>query len=101
MDKFFKLGLLALGVYFLYLYNLSLQNGLRRGSYTRMSIDDAIRHHEAGRLREAEQLYRSMLGAEPHHPDALHLLGVLLTQLGELDDAVELIQAALNVDRAP
>lgn len=27
MDKFFKLGLLALGVYFLYLYNLSLQNG--------------------------------------------------------------------------
>jgi uncharacterized protein (TIGR02466 family) len=62
-----------------------------------MSIDDAIRHHEAGRLRDAERLYRSLLDVEPHHPDALHLLGVLLTQIGEYDDAVEHIQAALNV----
>ena len=37
-----------------------------------MSIDDAIRHHQAGRLRDAERLYRSMLDAEPHHPDAVH-----------------------------
>lgn len=64
-----------------------------------MSIDDAIRHHEAGRLREAERLYRSLLGGEPHHPDALHLLGVLLTQVGEYDDAVDHIQAALKLDR--
>ncbi|TFH47714.1 MAG: tetratricopeptide repeat protein [Lysobacterales bacterium] len=64
-----------------------------------MSIDDAIRHHEAGRLREAERLYKSVLDAEPNHPDALHLLGVLLTQVGEYDDAVEHIQAALNLDR--
>lgn len=64
-----------------------------------MSIDDAIRHHEAGRLGEAERLYRSMLDAEPHHADALHLLGVLLTQVGEYDKAIEKIQAALNVDR--
>ena len=64
-----------------------------------MSIDDAIRHHQAGRLRDAERLYRSMLDAEPHHPDALHLLGVLLTQIGELDGAVEHIQAALKVNR--
>ena len=64
-----------------------------------MSIDDAIRHHEAGRLGEAERIYRSMLDVEPHHPDALHLLGVLLTQVGEYDDAVENIQAALDVNR--
>ena len=64
-----------------------------------MSIEDAIQHHEAGRLAEAERLYRSMLDSEPHHPDALHLLGVLLTQRGEYDDAVEHIQAALETDR--
>ncbi len=64
-----------------------------------MSIDDAIRHHEAGRLDEAERLYRAMLDAEPRHPDALHLLGVLLTQLGEYDEAIAHIRAALNVDR--
>lgn len=64
-----------------------------------MSIDDAIRLHEAGRLREAERLYRSMLDVDPRHPDALHLLGVLLTQTGDYSDAVEHIQAALDVDR--
>jgi len=64
-----------------------------------MSIHDAIRHHEAGRFGEAERLYRSMLDVEPHHPDALHLLGVLLTQVGEYEDAVEKIQAALDVNR--
>ena len=64
-----------------------------------MSIEDAIRHHEAGRLREAERLYRSMLDDQPHHPDALHLLGVLLTQLGEYQGAAEHIQAALDVER--
>jgi tetratricopeptide (TPR) repeat protein len=70
-----------------------------RKTTTGMSIDDAIRHHEAGRLREAEQLYRSTLDGEPHHPDALHLLGVLLTQRGEYDDAVEHIRAALDIHR--
>jgi tetratricopeptide (TPR) repeat protein len=64
-----------------------------------MGIDDAIRHHEAGHLGEAERLYRSMLDAEPHHADALHLLGVLLTQVGQYDGAVENIQAALDVNR--
>ena len=64
-----------------------------------MSIEDAIRHHEAGRLGEAERLYRSILVDAPHHPDALHLLGVLLTQRGEYEGAATHIQAALDVDR--
>jgi len=70
-----------------------------RKTTARMSIDDAIRLHEAGRLRDAERLYRSMLDVEPHHPDALHLLGVVLTQTGEYDEAVRHIQAALNADQ--
>lgn len=65
---------------------------------TRMSIHDAIRYHEAGRLREAERVYRTILGNEPQHPDALHLLGVLYSQIGEFDDAIEHIRAALRVD---
>jgi uncharacterized protein (TIGR02466 family) len=64
-----------------------------------MSIDEAIRHHEAGHLREAEALYRSMLDADPRDPDVLHLLGILLTQRGEYDDAVAQIRAALDLDR--
>ena len=64
-----------------------------------MSIEDAIRHHEAGRLGEAEGLYRSILSGAPRDPDALHLLGVLLTQRGEYQGAEEHIQAALDVKR--
>jgi len=64
-----------------------------------MSIEEAIRHHEAGRMGEAERLYRSILADAPHHADALHLLGVLLTQRGEYEGAATHIQAALDLDR--
>lgn len=63
-----------------------------------MAIDDAIRLHEAGRLPEAEKLYRSILDAEPGHSDAMHLLGVLLMQTGEYDAAVEKIRAAVAIE---
>lgn len=65
---------------------------------TPVSIEDAIRHHEAGRLGEAEGLYRLILVDAPHHPDALHLLGVLLTQRGEYESAAAHIQAALDLN---
>jgi len=63
-----------------------------------MAIQDAIRHHEAGRLQEAQRLYRTILEREPRHPDALHLLGVLFGQIGRYEDAVAHIEAALAVD---
>jgi predicted O-linked N-acetylglucosamine transferase (SPINDLY family) len=37
----------------------------------------AIRHHQAGRLQAAEQIYRQILQADPSHADAIHLLGAL------------------------
>ena len=63
-----------------------------------MTIQDAIRHHEAGRLHEAQRIYRSILEREPRDPDALHLLGVLLGQVGRYDEAVARIEAALALD---
>lgn len=63
-----------------------------------MSVQQALglaqQHHQAGRLAEAESLYRQLLQALPHQPDLLHLLGVLLLQSGKADEAVGLIQAA-------
>ena len=56
---------------------------------------DALRHHQAGRLGEAERLYRQILVADSHHADAMHLLGVLAHQVGRNESAVDLIGKAI------
>jgi protein O-GlcNAc transferase len=60
------------------------------------SIEDALQHHAAGRLPEAEKLYHKVLRADPNHPDALHLLGVIAHQVGKNDIAAGLISKALD-----
>ena len=59
------------------------------------SLDDAFRHHQAGRLDEAEALYRELLRREPRNHEALHLLGMLSQQAGRGEEAVVLIRRAL------
>ena len=55
----------------------------------------ALQHHQAGRLAEAEALYRQILAAEPQHAAALHHVGVIAHQLGRYDLAVEWIHRSL------
>jgi tetratricopeptide (TPR) repeat protein len=52
-------------------------------------------HHQAGRLRRAEALYRKALQKDPDDPNALHLLGVAAYQCGEVGTALQLIERAL------
>ena len=63
-------------------------------------LRSALEHHQAGRLREAEALYRQILAAVPQHPDALHMLGILAHQTGHNEAAVELIGRALRLTPA-
>ena len=58
-------------------------------------LRDAIGHHQAGRLIEAERLYRKILRAHPGHADALHLLGLIAHQAGQADAALQLIGDAI------
>ena len=58
---------------------------------------DAFRHHQAGRLTDAERLYRQILAIDARHADSLHLLGVLATQTGRAETAVDLIGRAIRV----
>jgi len=63
-----------------------------------MSIEQAIAFHRAGRLAEAERVYRSLLAANQHDPDALHFYGVLRAQTGDVAGAINLIERSLAVD---
>jgi protein O-GlcNAc transferase len=58
---------------------------------------DALRHHGAGRLAEAERLYRQVLAADGRHSDSLHLLGLIAYQVGRYESAVELIGQAIRL----
>ena len=58
----------------------------------------AVGLHQAGRLSEAEDLYRRILAAEPRHFDSLQLLGVILHQRGEHEAAVRQIDAAIAIN---
>ena len=52
-------------------------------------------HHQAGRLAEAQALYRQILARQPRHADALHRFGLLAHQVGENDAAADLISQAI------
>ena len=58
----------------------------------------ALGHHQAGRLKEAEQLYREILAKDPRHADSLQFLGVIAHQVGRNDSAVELIEKAIALN---
>jgi tetratricopeptide (TPR) repeat protein len=56
---------------------------------------EAMAHHRAGRLADADALYRQILVADPRHVDALHLRGVIAAQSGRPAEAEALIGRAL------
>ena len=58
-------------------------------------LQSAIEHHQAGRLAEAEVLYRQVLGLDHRHAEALSLMGVLAAQVGDLARGRELVKAAI------
>jgi predicted O-linked N-acetylglucosamine transferase (SPINDLY family) len=61
------------------------------------TFDQAVRHHQAGQLPEAEQLYREVLAQNPEHALAMHNLGVIAHQTGRNELAVELIARAVAI----
>ncbi len=64
-------------------------------------LDQAMTLHRAGRLADAQALYRQVLAAAPQHFDARHLLGATYLQLGDAAAAAENITAALALREEP
>ncbi len=63
-------------------------------------LDRAIRHHQAGELDAANAIYGRILDADPNHPDALNLSGVVAHQMGDQEAAIRLIEQAIGVNDA-
>ena len=65
-----------------------------------LSIKEALRHgtaaHRAGRLKEADRYYTSILSAEPNHPDANHNMGVLAVDVGKTEASLVFFKKALK-----
>ena len=57
-------------------------------------LSAALSHHRAGRLNEAERLYRLVCAADPKNARAFHLLGIVAHQLRR-PDAAELVGRAV------
>lgn len=63
-------------------------------------FQQATEHHQAGRLAEAERLYRSILQTDPNHPDVNHNLGLMALQAGQPQAALDHFTVVLNADPA-
>jgi tetratricopeptide (TPR) repeat protein len=61
-------------------------------------LDDALHLHQNGRFSEAEQLYQQILTINPHHPDCLHLLGMIAYQEGSFETAADMIREAIAIN---
>ncbi len=62
-------------------------------------IQQALSKHKVSDFDEAARLYREALRVEPDHPDALQLLGIVLSAQGKSRDGADLIRRA--IDRNP
>jgi protein O-GlcNAc transferase len=63
-------------------------------------VSDALKHHQAGHLAEAEAAYRHALAEDSGNVDALHFLGVISYQRKDYKSAESLIAEALSRDES-
>ena len=61
------------------------------------SLQIGLAHHRAGRLPDAERIYRQILEVDPDNPYALQMLGLIAHKAGKYSVAVELIERAIGV----
>src|SRR3972149_3478018 len=63
-------------------------------------LQQALTEHRAGRLQEAERLYRVILQGEPNHAEANHKLGLLAVQSKQPAVGLPYLKAALRANPA-
>ncbi len=61
-------------------------------------LGNALGHHRAGRLTEAERIYQQILAIDARQPDSLQLLGMIAYQAGRHEAAAEMIRKAIAIN---
>jgi hypothetical protein len=61
-------------------------------------VADAVAHHKAGRLDQAEAAYRHVLGTAPGHPAITHNLGVIAATQGKHRAAIDYFDQAIAAE---
>ena len=61
-------------------------------------INEALNHHQTGKIAKAREIYNKILTKNPTEPDALHLLGILESQEKNFGLALKLIKQAKKID---
>ena len=64
--------------------------------FAKQMFEEAINHHQGGRLPQAETCYQKILMEDPTHADALHLLGLIAYQQAQYGRALDLITKAVQ-----
>ena len=64
---------------------------------TKVAFQEAVRLHGAGRLREAEGLYRQILQRDPNNAEAMHHLGLVGHQVGQHAAALEMMRRSIAI----
>jgi tetratricopeptide (TPR) repeat protein len=65
-----------------------------------VSLDQAIALHRAGRMLDAERLYRQILAVDAANPDVLYLLGAACHAQGKPYDAAAFLEQAVRIQPA-
>lgn len=76
---------------------LQRQESRGGGMAVQNSLIQAVQAHQAGRLEEAEKLYRKILSRRPREAIAALNLGIILHGRGALDEAGKLVRRALSI----
>ena len=66
----------------------------------RQALELAVGHHQAGRVSDAEIIYKQVLLAEPDNEHANHFLGIIASQAGKNNLAVQFISKAIEINPA-
>jgi tetratricopeptide (TPR) repeat protein len=62
------------------------------------TLQQALAFHQAGKLKDAERLYHSIIASQPNHPTANHNLGILAVQLLQPEAGLPFFRKALSAN---